>query len=313
MSLEEKIDIIISKLPMFEEIHQSLSRIEKSLNIVPDRDVSIIDNETSLENYIRYAKEELGLEEITIQNQRSAIQGFLQHSKGKIDRDAVKVYLDSNSSPTWKTNQLKALRRYIRDFLKLGNWVEEFQFKKASARIQKAYPTNEQLTEFYNILPYEVRFVFLVLFTSGLRIGEVLSLKVKDIDFDEINMINASDLHKGETKASWISFITQQTADPLLEFLSDKLEDSDNAVFSVSARSVQQAFKKASEDLGLDINPHLLRKVFADRCGKAGIAEKYINAFCGRIPQSILQSHYTDYSPEAMREQYDKLEPFLTL
>jgi integrase len=314
MSLEEKIDMIVSKLSMFEEIHQSLSRIEKSLKIVPDKEITITDSQTSLEDYTRYAKEDLNLEEITIQNQRSAIQGFLQHSKGQIGRDSVKAYLDTNPSPTWKTNQLKALRRYVRDFLKLGNWIQEFQFERSSYKIQKAYPTNEQLTEFFNLLPYHTQFVFLMLFNSGLRIGEVLSLQVKDIDF-ETNMINASDIHKGETKSSWISFITQQTADDLLEYLSeeDKLEDSDNMVFSFSARSVQQDFKNASEQLGLDVNPKLLRKVFADRCGKAGIDKKYTDAFCGRTPKTVLQRHYTDYSPEALREQYDKLEPFLTL
>lgn len=296
-----------------DQILQDLDMVKKALKIVPDRNQDITNNETSLEDYYRYAKDELGLEEITIQNQRSAIQGFLQHSKGKINKESVTAYLDSSDSLSWKSNQLKALRRYIRDFLKLGNWIEEFQFKKATAKIQKAYPSNEQLTEFLNVLSSEVQPVFLVLFNSGLRIGEVLSLQIKHIDF-ETNMINASDIHKGSTKFSWISFITAQTADSLMEYLDeDKLEDNNNSIFSVSARSVQQAFKKASEDLGLNINPHLLRKVFADRCGKAGIAEKYINAFCGRTPKTVLQRHYTDYSPEALRGQYDKLEPFLTL
>lgn len=303
-----------SMVEKLDEVIVRLDRIEKALKIVPDLETTIIDSATSIDEYEIHAKSMLNLEQITIENQRSAIQSFLNYSKGIINHDTVKAYLDSNESSTWKTNQLKALRRYIRDFLKLGNWIEEFQFKKTTTRVQKAYPTNEDLIKFYNLLPHHVQFVFLVLFNSGLRIGEVLSLQVKHIDF-ETNMIDASGIHQGETKASWISFITQQTADALMEYLDaqGKLEDTDLPVFSVSARSVQQDFKDASEQLGLDINPKLLRKVFADRCGKASIDKKYTDAFCGRTPKTVLQRHYTDYSPEALREQYDKLEPFLTL
>lgn len=302
--IEQKIDELLVRI----------SRIEKALKIVPDREQSITNNEASLEDYAKYAKEDLGLEEITIQNQKSAIQGFLQYSEGQIDRESVKAYLVSNPSPTWKTNQLKALRRYIRDFLKLGNWIEEFQFETSLVKIHKAYPTNAELTEFYNGLSVEIQFVFLVLFNSGLRIGEVLSLRVKDIDF-ETNMVDASNIHKGKTKASWFSFITQQTADPLFEYLSSegRLENIDNKIFSIPTRSVQQEFKNVSELLMLDINPKLLRKVFADRCDRAGIDKKYTDAFCGRTPKTVLQRHYTDYSPEALKEQYNKLEPFLTL
>jgi len=45
---------------------------------------------------------------------------------------------------------------------------------------------------------------------------------------------------------------------------------------------------------------------------EAEIDKGYIDAFCGRIPKGILEKHYTDYSPEALRRQYDKLEPYLT-
>ncbi len=49
------------------------------------------------------------------------------------------------------------------------------------------------------------------------------------------------------------------------------------------------------------------------KCAQAGIEEKYIDAFCGRISQNVIRKHYTDYSPEAMRRHYDKVEPFLGL
>jgi len=32
----------------------------------------------------------------------------------------------------------------------------------------------------------------------------------------------------------------------------------------------------------------------------------YVDAFCGRVPMSIPAMHYTDYSPETLKEIYDK-------
>lgn len=109
------------------------------MNIVPDLETEITDHNTSLEDYRTFAREELKLEQVTINNQKSVILGFLRHSKGKINKDTVKEYLDSNESLTWKTNQIKALRRYLRDFLKLGRWIEEFDFSKAAAKPKEIY------------------------------------------------------------------------------------------------------------------------------------------------------------------------------
>jgi site-specific recombinase XerC len=145
-----------------------------------------------------------------------------------------------------------------------------------------------------------------------------LELRIKNIDFG-INKVDASEMHKGNTKSSWISFFTQQTSDNLEnhlitdEFQADDSDYDNSRLFTVSDRYVQQAFKDASDALGISVNPHLLRTVFAEKCTQAKLADKYIDAFCGRIPQSVLSKHYTDYSPQALRKQYDKVEPFLTL
>jgi len=51
---------------------------------------------------------------------------------------------------------------------------------------------------------------------------------------------------------------------------------------------------------------HLLRSVFARDCTKRGIPDRYIDAFCGRVPASVLARHYSDFSPEVLKEIYDK-------
>lgn len=282
---------------------------------MPDMETTVTDFEPSIQAYEEFAKEELKLDEKTITNHLSTISRFLVNSQGIITKNSVKTYVDSNPSQSWKTNQLKALRRYLRDFLKLGKWIEEFSFSKPKAKIKKEAPTNDQLAQFCISLPYQTQIVFLIMLNSGLRIGEVLSLKISDISFEN-NMIDASNIHHGSTKSSWISFITSQTAEYLESYIVSSdvdFDENEDKLFSLHARSIQKSFQDVSEQTGISINPHLLRTVFAERCRESDIEKEYIDTFCGRTPQGMLAKNYTDYSPKALRKQYDKVEPYLTL
>jgi len=39
---------------------------------------------------------------------------------------------------------------------------------------------------------------------------------------------------------------------------------------------------------------------------RPGVPDRFIDAFRGRIPQSVLVRHYTDYSLENLKAIYDK-------
>ncbi len=294
---------------ILQKISSDLDSIKNHLKILPNKFITITDFEDYVSRYTEFAVEELELSDATIKNQKSAIRGFLNHSQGVINKETVKEYLKSNDSSSWKSNQIKALRKFIRDYLQLGNWINEFIFSREKARIKKAIPTNEQLALFCSKLDYEIQMIFLILVTSGLRIGEVLSLDIDNVNFDT-NMIDASKLHKSNTKSSWISFMTSQVSEYVQSYVESLY---DGKLFSVSYKTVQENFQRISEETGIKIKPHLLRTVFTEKCTQAGIEEKYIDAFCGRMSQNVIRKHYTDYSPEAMRRHYDKVEPFLGL
>lgn len=294
---------------ILQKISSDLDSIKNHLKIVPDKFITITDFEDNISEYEEFAEDELELSNATINNQKSAIRGFLNHSQGIIKIETVKQYLDSNDSASWKSNQLKALRKFIRDYLNLGNWINEFEFTKEKTRLKKEIPSDEQLALFCSKLDYPIQMIFLVLSSSGLRIGEVLSLKLDNIDF-ETNMLDVSQVHESDTKSSWISFMTHQTSQYIENYIESLQTD---LLFPISYKSVQENFQRISEETGIKIKPHLLRTVFTEKCTQAKISEKYIDAFCGRTSQSIIRKHYTDYSPKAMRRQYDKVEDLLTL
>jgi len=49
-----------------------------------------------------------------------------------------------------------------------------------------------------------------------------------------------------------------------------------------------------------------LKEWFCCEMGTLGVSDRYIDAFCGRTPKSVLARHYTDYNPERLRHIYEK-------
>ena len=60
--------------------------------------------------------------------------------------------------------------------------------------------------------------------------------------------------------------------------------------------------------IGNAATPKVLREWFCCEMGRLGIPDRYVDAFCGRVPRSVLARHYTDFSPERLKEIYDKAQ-----
>jgi intergrase/recombinase len=62
----------------------------------------------------------------------------------------------------------------------------------------------------------------------------------------------------------------------------------------------------AREKTGIDVTPQKLRQWFCSEMLRLGVSETYVDAFCGRVPKSVLARHYTDFSPQKLEEIYEK-------
>ncbi len=128
---------------------------------------------------------------------------------------------------------------------------------------------------------------------SGLRVSELLGARI-----DATSRMIIPQSHNGSTKHSWVSFYNKEIEDLLRQYKGNP--------FDIKACVVAHTFKKVSKKTGINIIPKTLRSVFAREMSKAGVADRYIDAFCVRAPGSVLARHYSDYSPEVLKEIYDK-------
>jgi integrase len=110
---------------------------------------------------------------------------------------------------------------------------------------------------------------------------ELLSLKKDDIDWENRMIVPKN--HTGETKKSWVAFFNEEAEQARKQFLATRKDDSPK-LFRMSPHRFLDIWKYASQDSGVRITPQILREWFCDEMGRRKVPDRYVDAFCGRVP-----------------------------
>jgi len=206
-------------------------------------------------------------------------------------------------SQTTINNYLKTLKRFFRDYLRMPELIESFKFKQPEFK-EKHIPSKIELKQFYDALPnLRHKAVFLAYASSGLRAREIASLTKKDIDLENRRLFPSK--HSSRTKKVGCGFFNEETAKIIRQLLKGKHLKEDDRVFP-SYKNIEKVWPQVSKQCGIKITPQILREWFCSEMGRLGVPDRYIDAFCGRVPKSVLAKHYTDYNPETLKQIYDK-------
>ena len=279
------------------------------------RGVEVLDVEDEMASFRRFLSVKKNLTKKVVTGHCNSMKKFLQLYHGVVSSRTVEEYLE-RVKRQWKlktyANHLGSMNRYIRDFKGLS-YVDDYEFPDIP-EMPIVIPSKEELREFFHVLPEcersrtnermtspKYKAIFLFFASSGLRFGEVISLRRSDID-SEKRMIIPKSHETYTTKNSWVSFYNRETAEYLtwLEQLApeDRIFPAQNSVY--------RAFKYARGITDLHITPQNLREWFCEEMGEQGVSDRYIDAFCGRTPKSMLSRRYTDYSPKKLRAIYER-------
>jgi len=230
---------------------------------------------------------------------------FLNKNPCEISRDDLRLFLKSldGYSRSHYKNALMALKVFFRDFLQKPELVSSFKFPHRVFK-PKQIVTKEQIRVFYGALDTtKEKALFLLYATSGLRRQEILTLTPEDVDFEK-RMITPSN-HLGETKKSWVSFYNQEAEQVLNKYLSEKKKSRSKRLFPMQRHEDVELWKTAKEKTGANITPQKLRQWFCQEMINQGTSETYVDAFCGRVPKSVLARHYTDFSSVKLLKIYE--------
>lgn len=129
---------------------------------------------------------------------------------------------------------------------------------------------------------------------------------MENIDFDKRMVIPRVTCSR--TKHAGVTFFNQEAEAALREYLSTRKDEltPESELFTRCKDSIVNTCKRVQNKTGIKITPQVLREWFACELGRLGVGDRYVDAFCGRVPSGVLARHYTDFSPERLNEIYDR-------
>ena len=225
-------------------------------------------------------------------------------SKVTVD-DLRRFLLTFKDNPYTYANALKFLKVFYRDFMGVSYLVATFRFPPRPRR-EIVLPGKCELKMFYDALPtLKDKALFLMYASSGLRRREVLTLKRSDINLEKRIIYPIQHGGRGTKEASLVAFFNVETQQVLRKYLASR-KNGNIKLFPMARKDEAKIWRETREKTGLNITPQILREWFSSEMGRLGVPDRYVDAFQGRLPRSVLARHYTDYTPEKLKEIYDK-------
>jgi site-specific recombinase XerD len=213
---------------------------------------------------------------------------FIQKNPDHVEGNDIKsyiAYLDSTRSLSSSTMNLaiSALKFFYHSVLQ-RNIIEEQRRPKLDERL----PSILSKSEINSILEGEKNpkhnLLIMLAYSSGLRVSEVVSLKIGHIDFSRKVIY----IRSGKGRKDRNSILSNRAASFINEYVSvygikDWLFPGMQSGSHLSIRSAQSIFNKAVAKVGIqkDVSIHSLRHTFATHLLENGVDIKYIQELLG--------------------------------
>lgn len=291
--------------------------------------------EKEIYKFIEYLKYQRNYSDFTCNNYKKDLNeynSFILSNKinyKNMDYNEAKEYViylnKKNDAKSTISRKLSSLRTFYK-YLVLNNKVESNPFllvssPKKEKRIPKFinYNNIEEILNVPNIKTKEgqrERVILEVLYASGVRVSELVNIKLKDIDFSNKNILIFG---KG-SKERLVSF-----GDYALEYINLYLKEGRNLLLDgvksdylivgkksekLTTRRVEQIIddiiKRTS--IKLNITPHMFRHTFATHLLDNGCDLLVVQELLGHASLSSTEI-YTHVSNEHLREVYLKCHP----
>jgi integrase len=262
--------------------------------------------DTALLGFFDFCRVDLSLAEATAKEYRRKMRRFLAavgRPPEAVTAEDVRGFLKPLAGGSANTygNALKPLKAFFRDYLRRPDVVASFKFRKIALR-PVVIPSRAELRRFYDALRTPIaRALFLMYASTGLRKMELLTLTEGDVDWARRMIVPNG--HSGNTKRSWVTFFSAEAERALRAYLATRTDGSPK-LFRISPHNFIALWRQAGRASGVRVTPQVLREWFCDELGRLGVPDRYVDAFCGRVPNSVLAKRYSGYAPEKLAGIY---------
>lgn len=273
----------------------------------------------------------------TIKNYSQDINSFLKYLEGKkvklkqVDRDLIRSYLHYLSGE--KKLSKRSISRYISanrtfwEYLKTIQKVKENPWKKisiprAGKRVLEV-PSYQQIDELLSSISDDLplglrdRAIFELLYATGIRVSELTSLNLGDIDLfnNELRVYGKGSKERivllSNTAQDWLKKYLKQVREKLaIKDRSIKALFLNKQGTRITSRSIERLLERylSRTSINREITPHTLRHAFASHLLEQGADLRTVQELLGHVSLSTTQV-YTHLNKEQIKKTFDQFHP----
>lgn len=286
--------------------------------------------EEEINGYINYISLERQLSINTIDGYKRDLENFFEFTNKKyskikqIDINNYIIYLSKTLSPKSINRHIVSIKNYFK-YLDKNNLIKEnpcsnitgVKTKKALPRVLSEDDINKLLD--INVIDAKSarnKAMLELMYSSGLRVSELLSLNINDVDLKD-NTVKCF----GKGNKERIVPISDIATDVLMIYINEyrrkilKNKESDILFLNMhGAKLTRQGFFKILKELAIEkgikkeFSPHTIRHSFATHLLDYGADLRSIQTMLGHENIKTTQI-YTHVSNNYVRENYEKCHP----
>lgn len=225
------------------------------------------------------------------------------------------------------------INNYLRNLHVFFAWLEEMEYiPKSPMKRIKALPEERKPREYLDdeevkrllrgldrsyFSEYRDLLVIMLMMDSGTRLGETLSIELKQVDLHDRSVLLPADKTKGR-KARTVYF-SEKTAKELRRWIQFKDRYCESDLFfpvkhhggQMGEPAFERNFKQYVKRTGITkhVTPHTIRNNFAKRCLMAGMDIYTLSRLLGHSSVEVTEKAYLDLTDADVRKKYGRFSP----
>lgn len=268
-----------------------------------------------MEDSINKLKTELklrGFSPLTVRNYSFFVEKFLEKTgkdSNKLDEDDVKAYL-AEMFDTKSKNTIMLAAASLKFFYVevLGKEFGKIKIPKKERRLPEVLTKEEVKKMINNTDNVKSRLIVSLLYSSGLRVSELVNLKPGELNLDD----NTGWVRGGKGGKDRLFAISNTLKDELKDYLNTRGKEN-KYIFSkekaLTTRNIQKIIKGIRErsEINKRVTPHTLRHSFATHLLEDGVDIRLIQSLLGHASLNTTQM-YTHISSEQIKKVRNPLD-----
>jgi len=240
---------------------------------------------------------------------------FLEYIKKdliSIDRDDIKLFLSYLLSNNMSARSLNLVRAAL--FFFYNEVLEKSITKIKTPKIEKSLPTvltKKEIISLFNVTKnFKSKLILKLLYSSGLRVSEVVNLKKEDINFDEKTGL----VRQGKGNKDRMFILSQEIIKDLEKYCKEQdipkgYLFTNNKNLPISTRNIQKIIQNSAKKANINkhVTPHKLRHSFATHLLESGTDIRMIQELLGHSNLQTTQI-YTHVSREQIKKVKNPLD-----